>query len=50
MPILELQHAPLTLEMLWVKEHAPIPSSFNVFTFELALESFKEFGGASHIF
>jgi hypothetical protein len=27
--------------------HTPTPSSFIVFTFGLAFESFKEFGGAS---
>jgi hypothetical protein len=32
--------------MLQTKERTPTPS-FNVFTFELTFESFKEFGGAS---
>jgi hypothetical protein len=30
-PILELQHAPLPLKVLWVKEHAPTPPSSVIF-------------------
>jgi hypothetical protein len=33
--------------VLETKEHTPTPSSFDVFTFGLAFESFKEFRGAS---
>jgi hypothetical protein len=47
--ILELQHILLTLEVLWVKERTPTYFSFNVFIFEFASKSFKEFGGASSI-
>ncbi len=46
-PILELQHTPLTPEVLWAKEHTPTPSSYIVFTFKLTFESFKELGCAS---
>jgi len=35
--------------MLRVRERAPIPSSFVVFTFRFTFESIKEFGGASKI-
>jgi len=38
---------PSTLEMLWTKEHIPIPSSFDVFTFRLTFESYKGFGDVS---
>ncbi len=38
---------PSTLEMLQAREHALIPSPYVVFTFGLAIESIKEFGGAS---
>jgi hypothetical protein len=34
-------------EMLQAKECPPTPSPFIVFTFGLAIESIKEFGGAS---
>jgi hypothetical protein len=43
-PILELQHAPLTPKVLWVKERTLTP--FVVFTFELTFEFFKQFRGA----
>jgi hypothetical protein len=33
--------------MLQARERTPTPFSSNVFTFELIVESFKEFGGAS---
>jgi hypothetical protein len=33
--------------MLQAKEHAPPPSPFTIFTFGLAIESMKEFGGPS---
>jgi hypothetical protein len=46
----KLQHAPLTPEVLWVKECTLILSSSIVFTFELAFESFKVFGGALMVF
>jgi hypothetical protein len=36
--------------MLQVKEHAPTPYLSIVFTFRLAVESTKEFGGVSHTF
>jgi hypothetical protein len=42
---LEFQHAFFTFEVLRTWEHNPTPSSI-IFTFELAFESFKEFGGA----
>jgi hypothetical protein len=44
-PILELQHALLTLEMLEIKECTPTPFSSVIFIFELTFESLKEFGG-----
>jgi hypothetical protein len=40
---------PLTLEVLRIKERTSTPS-FVIFIFRLAFESFKEFGGASHVF
>jgi hypothetical protein len=33
--------------VLQAKERTPIPFSFVLFTFELAFESYEEFGGAS---
>jgi len=44
-PIPKLQHAPLTLEVLQIREGTIIP--FIIFIFKLAFESFKEFKGAS---
>ncbi len=41
------QKHPSTPKVLQVREHIPIPSSFDVFTFELTFESYEEFGGAS---
>jgi len=38
---------PLYPEVLRIREHTPIPYPFVVFTFGLAVESIKEFGGAS---
>jgi hypothetical protein len=38
---------PFSLELLWVREHAPILSPSIVFTFGLIVESIKELGGAS---
>jgi hypothetical protein len=38
---------PLYPEVLWTKEHTPIPSPSVVFTFGLIVESIKELGGAS---
>jgi hypothetical protein len=35
-----------THEVLWIKEHTPTPYAFAIFTFGLAVESIKEFGGA----
>ncbi len=46
-PIMELQHAPLPPKVLRARECAPTPFPFVVFTFELAIESIKELGGAS---
>jgi hypothetical protein len=43
--ILEFQHTLLTPKILRTREHTPILSV--VFTFELAYESFKDFGGVS---
>jgi hypothetical protein len=40
---------PSTPEMLWAKECTPTPIPSIVFTFGLAIESIKEFGGASMI-
>jgi hypothetical protein len=48
-PILELQHALFTLEMLLIKEHTLTLSPSVVFTFGLTVESIKELGGASTI-
>jgi hypothetical protein len=39
---------PSTLDVLQVKEHITILFSSIVFTFELAFESYEEFGGASN--
>ncbi len=36
-----------TPKMLWTKKRTPTPFSFIIVIFELAFESFKEFGGAS---
>ncbi len=36
---------PSTPKVLWVRERAPTPSFFVVFTFGLSVESIKEFGG-----
>jgi hypothetical protein len=36
--------------VLRIRERAPTPYPFNVFTFRLVVESTKEFGGASTIF
>jgi hypothetical protein len=36
-----------TPKMLWIKKRTPTPFSFIIVIFELAFESFKEFGGAS---
>ncbi len=38
---------PFTSKMLRAKEYTPTPYPFIVFTFGLAIESIKEFGGAS---
>ncbi len=38
---------PSTPKVLWAKDCAPTPSLFVVFTFGFAVESMKEFGGAS---
>jgi hypothetical protein len=38
---------PFTLEMLWAKEGTPILYPSIIFTFGVAIESIKEFGGAS---
>jgi hypothetical protein len=45
-PIPELQH-PFTPKVLRIRERAPTPSSFVIFTFGFAFESIKEFGGLS---
>jgi hypothetical protein len=37
---------PSTPKVLWAKERAPTPYLSVVFTFKLAVESMKEFGGA----
>jgi hypothetical protein len=46
-PISELQHALFTPEVLWTRERTPT-LSFIISTSELAFESVKKFGGASH--
>jgi len=38
---------PSSFEVLRVKEHTPTPYPSTIFTFELVVESIKEFGGAS---
>jgi hypothetical protein len=38
---------PFTPEVLRIRKHIPILSSFDVFTFRFAFESYKEFGGVS---
>jgi hypothetical protein len=38
---------PSALEVLRAREHTPTPYPFVVFTFKLAIESIKEFGGVS---
>jgi hypothetical protein len=40
---------PFTLEVLQAKEHAPTPSSPDVFILGLAIESIKELGGVSMV-
>jgi len=45
-PILELQHAPLTLKC-WPREHTPTLSLSVIFFFGLVAELIKELGGAS---
>ncbi len=40
---------PSTPKMLWTKEGAPTPYPYDVYTFKFAIESTKEFGGASSI-
>jgi hypothetical protein len=45
---MELQHAPLTPEVLQTRERTLTPF-FIISTFRLAFESFKEFGGGSLI-
>jgi hypothetical protein len=45
LPIPKLYHAILAPEVLRVKERAPTPYPFVVFTFRLVVESTKEFGG-----
>ncbi len=44
-PHLEVPMRLFTREVLQVKEHIPIPSSFVVSPFQLAYEFYKEFGG-----
>ncbi len=47
-PHLEVLAHPSIPKMLRAREHAPIPYPSAIFTFKLAVESTKEFGGASH--
>jgi hypothetical protein len=43
-PIMELQHAPLPLKVLWARERAPTPPSSAVFLLGLTFEPFEELG------
>jgi hypothetical protein len=47
--ILELQHAPLPLKVLRVRERASMPCFFRCFQFGLTFESVKELGSASKV-
>jgi hypothetical protein len=46
-PDFEAPTRPSTLKVLQAKEHTLIPSSFVVFIFEFAFESYEEFKGVS---
>jgi len=46
-PHLRAPTRPSTPEVLQIKKHTPTHSPSNVFTFRFAIESIKEFGGAS---
>jgi hypothetical protein len=48
-PQSETPAQPFYLEMLQAREHITTSFSFIVFTFGLAFEFFKEFGGASKL-